>query len=601
MFNKASYQNKLFSVYSFFIFIVIALLIVVFYSYIYRVIINNSSETMKQVIEKTSSQIDSVVKSMDSLSLQVMSSKDLQDVMSGIQNWQEPYNYFNADTESAKAVRYILSSINSPLVIAGRIGVFNMAGCFISTGKFGEASYALKNNLVQYSFLSKLESETDKKIILPPHPDFWLDDNPVPTVISLIRPLTSLYTSSSDIIGYVEIQQSAAMIEEICKNSIPARFDAIVYDSEGTLIYPVGKYSADTLTFYTGLKEVNGTLIERPIDKVEEFIYTDYSEYSKWTIVLSQQKKDFMAPVILLRNVIVSVGIIFMLITLLIFYIINRSLTAPVREMRKILKGLSLDNLSIDLGSQTSNNEITLLNTAFNKTLSRLRESIDQTLQARASEAHAHILAYQAQMNPHFLFNTLMAINGIAKENGNEKIMLMCTQLSNMLRYTSSYKNEKVTLENELTHTIHYLKLLKVRYEDFLDYKIEVAEDLYPIAVPKLIIQPIVENCFSHGFRTSAPPYRISITGSIKEGGWILQIADNGCGFDENAIKNIFARLEQYKSNSLTGVIFDKLEIGGMGLVNIYVRLLVMYGEKTVFEVKNLPEGGSVVTIGGSI
>lgn len=601
MFNKASYQNKLYSIYSLFIFIIMTILLLVFYTYISQVITSNSKETMKQVIGKTSSQLDSIVKSMDALSMQVLSSKDIQDKMFEIQDWQEPFNYFYSNPESTSKIRFILSSINSPLVTAGRVGIFNLNGCFISTGKFGEAPYALKNNLIEYTFLSKLDSMDDKKILLAPHKDKWLDVEPIPLVISLIRQITAFYIDSSQKVGYIEIDQNYTMIEDILNKSIPDKFNVIVYDSDGNLIYPLHKYNSKEINYYTSLKEVNGAILKRSWDNTEEFVYSSSSSYSKWTVVLTQQKEHFMAPIYFLRNIIILVGIIFLFITLIIFYLITRSLTAPVREMRKMLKGLSLDNLSIDLGNQTYNNEITLLNEAFNKTFIRLRESIDQTLQARASEAHAHILAYQAQMNPHFLFNTLMAINGAAQEVGSDKIILMCQQLSNMLRYTASFKEERIMLENELTHTSNYLQLMKIRYEDFLEYDMEVPQDLLSITVPKLIIQPLVENCFSHGFGSATPPFKILIKGFVNDGKWIIHVSDNGCGFDENSIQNIFIMLKQYENNSLTGDILSKSEIGGMGLINIFMRLKLKYGNESIFNIENNSTGGAKIIIGGLI
>jgi two-component system sensor histidine kinase YesM len=193
-----------------------------------------------------------------------------------------------------------------------------------------------------------------------------------------------------------------------------------------------------------------------------------------------------------------------------------------------------------------------------------------------------------------------MSISTLASEIGNWEIVKVCSQLSEMLRYTAAFEKGITTLEKEIEHSVNYLKLIKLRYEDHLEFIIELDERINEIKLPKLILQPIIENCISHGFKNSYPPYKINIKGVIENNHWKVTVSDNGCGFDETSRDRIFEQVGQYRNEAYSGKVFDRLEIGGMGLMNIYLRLSLFYGSETIFEIYNMPDGGATVVIGGA-
>jgi len=114
--------------------------------------------------------------------------------------------------------------------------------------------------------------------------------------------------------------------------------------------------------------------------------------------------------------------------------------------------------------------------------------------------------------------------------------------------------------------------------------------------VPKLIIQPLVENCIKYGLNTE-PPWKIRITGRLLSENWVVSVTDSGSGFAPEKLDEIRHKLSNSDINSTN---LPEVSHGGMGLVNIYIRMKLYYGDSTIFDLKNVPEGGAVITIGGS-
>ncbi|MEC0226474.1 sensor histidine kinase [Paenibacillus alba] len=222
----------------------------------------------------------------------------------------------------------------------------------------------------------------------------------------------------------------------------------------------------------------------------------------------------------------------------------------------------------------------------------RLQESLEQTVASRAHELEAQNFALQFQMNPHFLYNTITNISILAEEADQMTIVAFCQDLSSMLRYISSHDTSPVRLAEELEHTTNYINLMKLRYEDNIEFHVDIPKQLQIIYIPKLIIQPFVENAFKYGIHVN-PPWIISITSQVDNHRWKLIIRDNGQGFQKNhlqQLKHLIAITDPYHR-------IPNLKINGMGLINVYARLKLLYNNHCTLDIDNHPAGGAVITI----
>ena len=149
-------------------------------------------------------------------------------------------------------------------------------------------------------------------------------------------------------------------------------------------------------------------------------------------------------------------------------------------------------------------------------------------------------------------------------------------------------------LKTELSHTENYITCMIIRYQDDLSYSIDVPDDMLDVRIPKLCIQLLVENAIKFS-TTIKPPWHIRIRGFLENNNYYVSVIDNGPGFDQDSIQDIEEKIRQIDDSGL----LPSLEIKGMGLMNIYIRLKILNSNDITFKLENLPDGGASVTIGG--
>lgn len=215
---------------------------------------------------------------------------------------------------------------------------------------------------------------------------------------------------------------------------------------------------------------------------------------------------------------------------------------------------------------------------SLNRIYSRLRESIDREYIAYMKQKDAEIHALQSQINPHFLYNTLDSIRGLALINDDTDVADMTEALSVFFRYSIGQKGHIVTLQEELDNIKNYLVIQNNRFKNKLFFKVLFdgnEEDILRCHLPKLLLQPIIENAVYHGIEPKIGPGHIVIRISTTEKRLIINVQDDGIGMDETALKSINQKLRQGK------YVDDPTHVYGNGiaLININQRIILNYGE----------------------
>jgi len=601
MFRKINLQKKIFLFYSVSVAAIFILLSTFFYSYIFNYKKNDSQSYFIQVVSKVSTNIDNLILDLDTVSTQLIASKDLQTIFQeGSNSTLEGKNYFDLSLADQRAAQSIFLSINSPKDRARIITVANSPTNYVSIGDDNHIHISGEN---YEKWINYFNQSKDFFKVLPPRNDGISNAVFSPTTFSLIRPLIATYSSCKNI-GLIELQQDYSKIENICRlDDDKSGLKLFIIDDEGNIIYPFQRNSNDeTEMYFKCIKGAEPGKIFSIINQLsghKEFIcYSNISNYS-WHVILVQPESLFMMPVYQAEGLLLLLCFLFIAVTTVIIFIVSTSLTRPIRDLRESIKSISFENPSISI--HTQHDEIMILKDTFNEMLCQLKNSANKIIQSRSSELHAHFLALQAQINPHFLYNSLMSISAAGQEAGSQKVQIMCSQLGDIFRYIASTDDSSITIHDEINHAKTYLKFIKWRYEERLEFSIDIQPNMYDIRVPKLILQPIIENCFSHGFLKIKPPIIINITGSITEDTWIIEVEDNGMGFSEDALNLLTQQIEKIDRNISNGVYKNDFKVGGMALLNIYTRLKLLYSEKTIFHIINLASRGSKVTIGGTV
>lgn len=272
-------------------------------------------------------------------------------------------------------------------------------------------------------------------------------------------------------------------------------------------------------------------------------------------------KSTFMWLAILLDAAVLGAGI----------YWFIRFLTLRIHTLNDGMSEVAGGNLGIQVDIR-SRDEIQGLADGFNAMVRRLNELMNETYMQGIRRKEAELNSLQAQINPHFLYNTLESINWEAMmfTNGPNKVSEMVTALSDLLRLSINKGKEIVMFEDEINHVKNYLFIQKERYMDKFEVEWEIDPHLYAYKTLKLILQPLVENAIYHGLEMKEGIGLIVIKGEIFDDFVQLEIADNGLGMPPEQLEAVRRALKDYKSS----------QIDGIGIHNVHDRIQLYYGEQ---------------------
>lgn len=262
-----------------------------------------------------------------------------------------------------------------------------------------------------------------------------------------------------------------------------------------------------------------------------------------------------------------------------------------VRFMRRVEDG----DLSARV-EEKGEDELLLLSRGFNDLMDRINRLFDQIRMEQRQKTEAHMRLLQAQIKPHFLFNTLESINVLAVQNEGRKVSEMVYRLASILRISIQDK-EEITLEEEIKYLKSYLEIQKFRFEDLFDYEIDVPKELLTCRILKLTLQPLVENSIQHGFEGIDYKGMLRIKAWSERGNLIVHVEDNGRGMSPEQLSLFEYMVPEEKEARRSGE--DNLKVNherrGLGLRSVADRIRIQYGDYYgLFICSNQP-GGTVI------
>lgn len=280
-------------------------------------------------------------------------------------------------------------------------------------------------------------------------------------------------------------------------------------------------------------------------------------------------------------------GLIILAVSVLMIYLLCKRLMQPLNDLSSQLKkvGEGAFDTTIRIGGSQ---EITNLEHSFNYMSEHIQKLIEENYVVTLNEQTARLIALEAQINPHFLYNTLQAISTEALINDQDQIHEMIISLASILRY--SIKGEDlVTLADEMEHVKKYIYLQKIRMDDNLQTSIEIDSDAYTCVIPKISIQTLVENCIVHGIDGEVTSIAIQIRAYVTDDKLHLSVTDNGCGMDEVTLQDL---RESFLQEKIAGA-----QTQGVGLANLYDRLRILYDRNSEMTVDSTVNNGTSIHI----
>ena len=590
-----AFQNRLFVTY-----VIVVLAVVVLFTaalLITTTDMNRRTELYHQqeLYKNHLGEVQGILTRMERLAEQVASNNEILGGFMPLAADGDESNYFEKNLIDSIHIGSLLAGVNGATGQAARVSVFNGHGDYVSAGSLYETPQVLLQVLESAFYgdlIKKIENARGQIYITSFHADTW-SSNPNSKLMSLYRPLSS-YTNT--IYGVVDIQVSAGVFSEQAFWQ-SANQTYTIFSSTGEVVYPFDQAQQDIFPLISAQIPAGfegAKTIEMQVNGQAALVMGARALPSDWLFVRVLPSSELLRPyanntIIILVSSAALLGCL-----VLIMYYLSGRIAGPLRELSGSIESVNLQNIKETINNmQTSytTEELEMLSRAFQSTLMRLDRSLSMEIQA-------HMRALQSQMNPHFLFNMLSVIVESSEESGDKRTVSMCLKLSAMLRYIADYHGDNASLEEELQHTKNYLDLMKDRYEDLFDYEIITHGPLDLIQVPKMIIQPLAENCFSHGFKDCRPPWHIRIESKADKGEWSLKMADNGSGITAEKVKEIQEKVETYRSDVATN--YKNLRLGGMGLVNTLLRLALAQNDRLNFSIRQREEGGTLIKVGGS-
>ncbi len=374
-------------------------------------------------------------------------------------------------------------------------------------------------------------------------------------------------------IGYMVIGLSAEYVRDILEGSLKTDQDgvAVVYKGQTlvttALLNDVDWQENETLPGYTLIKSAGGK---------EE---NDLSVYYFMSDAGFQERYGFLGLV----PTLIIVG------SLLLLYPISsmaaKKITGPLGELLVSMKAFEKGDFNQRVNFEAKD-EIGEVGRRYNKMVQSIKELIETNYASRLRERESELAALQAQIKPHFLYNTLDSIYWKALEDGNEKIARMIYSLSRLFRLSLNRGCSMTTLSAEAEFLSHYLDIQKERFGGKLQVKINIAQDAKKCQLPKLLLQPFVENAIMHGIEKSENGGEVELAAHKKQGKLYVRISDTGNGMTQERIEEVFQCVDSRDKSS-----------GGYAIYNVNERLRLRYGDNYTLKVNSSPENGTQIDI----
>ncbi|SDC28244.1 two-component system, sensor histidine kinase YesM [Paenibacillus sp. UNCCL117] len=431
----------------------------------------------------------------------------------------------------------------------------------------------------------------------------WIGSHPDPVaayqtkqVISYVR---KIFNSQGRVVGLVEMNVEEQSLSQLLRGE-RKMYDGIllIADGGGRIMsqltpYAEGK-SAEALSGSGWLGDVGGVQQDGyrsiRIGGQNYLVLFSYPDKSQWRLIELIPTERIYGPVKQIRNAVLAIGIAGLLLTFVIAYYLSGRMTRQIPELLGAFRRVQVGKLDTKISESHAIFEYRQIALAFNRMIDELNTVIDSREREQRAAQQAEYRALENQINPHFLYNTLDMINWMAAAKGAKEASLMSAKLGRLFRLSLSRGKSLITMAEEMEHAAIYAQIQQARFKESFLYEERMTPEAAQLYVPKLIIQPLVENAIVHGFRNPTGERIFCITVSAYLAGpdhseLRIVVEDNGDGVAESETES--------RPGGTDGAAHMRQTEGGHGMDNVRKRIRLYYGEAYGVALSNRPEGGA--------
>lgn len=326
----------------------------------------------------------------------------------------------------------------------------------------------------------------------------------------------------------------------------------------------MGAFDTSTTGFFTEV-----------IDGEEMYISNSDPLSNGWCLVSITPSSYYQNEIIDLRNTILMTALVICCIGIALSLLLAKNLSGPLIVLSDALATFGKGDFSVSCNID-SNDEVGKLSRNFNRMVTDINQLIETVFKERILKQEAELKSLQMQINPHFLYNTLETINWTAREKGVREIGEMAKSLGDLMRGTISGK-DFILLSQEEEALKNYLKIQKFRFEEKLNFIIDIPTEFHKYMIPKFIIQPLLENAIVHGIEPKLDPGTVEVHVCGQDGDLMIWVIDDGVGVDRESIQRILSEEEDVEIEGHTLI----------GINNVNRRIQIYYGKEYGLQIKN--------------
>lgn len=554
-----------------------------FFKHTEKIIIENTSGLITDNLEQIGDKVENICLDMITLSNIILTDDTILNNLSIEQEFEfyrdkfeakSPNLYTDDDISRITRVenqinsikRNILFNKNAQVIIVGADG--NIYSSMFNYEEDSKIKYKYTNQFLQQDWFKKLKSGERKVMWNVPYV-YGIKELGDERYISIVKSIRNKY-SPKDTSGVLMINFSEKNLGQIIGQPVDGYFTLISETNQ--ILYSSDKSIEDNILANKDILSKNlyygkGSFFTN-IDH-EKYMVNFFSIYRFGMCAISLMPyKDITEEINTLKYKINLLNIIVFGLFLLLGIVLLLNTIYPIQKLLKRIKKMKVGAYSVDVKENENLDDVNGLVRSFDNILNRTEELVSVVIEEQKRENDLRYEALRAQINPHFLFNTLSTIKWSAKMSGANHVAKMISSLGRLLEVSVSKGEEHIPLSEEIELLKCYIYIQNMRYNDKFELVINVAdESCYSYKVLKLILQPIVENSIIHGFVDKDENCIIKIDAYLKEGHIIINVTDNGSGINDN-------KVEQLLNVEST----ERQKFSGIGLKNVHERIRMKYG-----------------------
>lgn len=397
-----------------------------------------------------------------------------------------------------------------------------------------------------------------------------------------------IYGSSKKPLGYIAMGVRDDYFNDLC-NKVRNDEDETIFviDPDGGILCQMGEADDKLKKYFKSEDFLKQDFREREQQfNLEGYDVTCVQLEKKSSIVCKVEPK-YRLPLwdVAYMPLVLLAGMLIGLLPLLL--IISTSITRPLKEVSEAISKFAQGDFKQQI-TVTTHDEVGEVLECFNRMVGDIKRLIDENYVITLRERESELMVLQAQINPHFLYNALDCLYWKAMENDNDEIAETILALSELFRRVLSQGMREITVQQEIELVSYYLQIQKIRFSKRLNYSIEVEESVKNVIIPKLILQPFVENAIVHGFENVSTPCVLTVTAKKQDNYVCFEVMDTGLGMKPEQIAKIWEE---------EPVQYAKQRVGRFAIRNIKERLFLRYHENFKLEIQSSLGKGTVVTL----